>query len=201
MAEYRVELSRRLLAAFPSIGIYLPITNRSMIYEPDYEVDLPSGLPNSDAETYGKSPFGSAYWDNIIVRTIPADPEEDAERYEFPNDPLVDCYLRKKITETDVYGGASVVEMSGLQGGEFRMRGVLWNNDGEFPEDQLSDLLTVFRQDAELEIISSRLFGMLNITSLVIESVGLPAIEGFSDSQPFVIQARETRSIELAIYE
>ena len=199
MAEYRVELTRRLLAAFPnlgSVGYLIGLNAQNLPDRSPYE-DSSDLLLNLDAEDFGKSPFNTAHWDKISVQILPADPEEESERYEFPNDPLVDVFMRRKITETEVYGGPSVVEMSGLQCSEFRIRGVLWNNDGQYPEDQLADLLNVFRQDAEIEVISSRYFGLLNITSLVIESVGLPAIEGYSDSQPFVIQARETRPIVL----
>jgi len=187
MAEYRVEINRRFTAAFPSVGLPAYVAAlQSELYK------LPDGLPQQD---FGKSQLGTPLWDKIIVRVLSTGFE-----YEFPNDPLVDAYLRKKQTETEVFGGQSVIEAAGLRATQFRMRGVLWANDGTYPEEQLADLLEVFREDTELEIISSRYFNYLGINTLFINDLSMRAVEGFSDSQAFVISARETKPIELSIF-
>lgn len=136
-------------------------------------------------------------WDNIEIKTLSDDPIE----YTFPNDPLVEPSFQKKMVETEIFGGQSVIEAAGSKSTTFRIRGILWNNDGQYPEDQLSRLLEVFREETEVEIVSSRLFLYINIKTLFIESLSLPAIEGYSDSQPFVIYARETKPVELSISE
>ena len=187
MAEYRVEINRRFTAAFPSVGLPAYVAAlQSQVY------GLPDGLPEQD---YGKSLLGNPLWDRVRIRT------RSGLEYTFPNDPLIDAYLNKKVTETEVFGGQSVIEAAGLKSTQFRIRGVLWNNDGTYPEEQLSDLLEVFREDSEIEILSSRYFNYLGIGNLIIESLGLRAVEGFSDSQAFMISVRETKPIALSIFQ
>lgn len=189
MAEYRVEVNRRFTGAFPSVG--LPVYFGAFQSE---RYGLPDGLPES--ESYGTSPLGTPLWDAITVRVLSTGLE-----YTFPNDPLIDAYLRKKETQTEVFGGKSVIESAGLKATQFRLRGVLWEDNGSYPEEQLSELLEVFLEDTELEVVSSRYFNYLGITNLFISDLSMRAVEGYSDSQGFVISARETRDIELSIFE
>lgn len=198
MADYNVELNRRITAAFPALGVYRVPPRQPSPYQADYnEVQLPDGY--SDSADYGRSTFGTPFWDDISLSTVPVAAGEDIEVFTFPNDPLVSVQLRNKITETEVFGGNSVIEMSpGQEAASISLRGVLWNNDGRYPEDQFTDLLNIFRAGRELAVGSgSRLFGLLNIGRIVVERLSLPAIEGLSDSQPFSISARESQDIIL----
>ncbi|WP_420581938.1 DUF6046 domain-containing protein [Reichenbachiella sp.] len=197
MAEYQVEITKRFLAAFPSNGLigYAAGVN-SGIYK-----NLPfserQGIFQGQDAPFGKSKFGTPLWDSIKIKTLEDDPVE----YTFPNDPMVDPSFQKKKTETEIFGGQSVIEAAGSKATAFKIKGILWNNDGQYPEDQLAELLEVYQPDTEIEVISSRMFLYFNIDRLFIESLSLPAIEGYSDSQPFVIYARETRPVELSIFE
>lgn len=193
--EYRVELIKRYSAAFPSLAKYLvgmASLTTGNAYEPDYE--LSEEIPTEP--DYGKSRLANnPLWDSIQVRS------EDGVEYTFENDPLVDAYLQKKATETEIFGGVSVIEASGAKAGEFRIRGMLWDRSGQYPESQLSDLLEIFREDGEVQVVQSRYFLYMGIDTLYVESLALPAIEGYSDSQPFVITVRETRPVTLNILE
>jgi hypothetical protein len=191
MAQFTIEISARIGAAFGiRTGVYIPQSEAALIYEPDYSKSeiLPGALLQNQ-------PF-----DEIKVVTVPIG-DEAAINYTFPFDPLVDINYVKKVTETEVFGGASVVEMAGAKEADIRFRGVLWNKDGYFPDAQLEELLAVFREDTYLDVVSSSLFLHHGINSLYIKSVMLPALEGYRDTQPFIITAREIVPVELELFE
>lgn len=189
--EYQVKLdyNRRLTRAFPSLGI-IGYARHMKIGQEDL-----NNFFQKDIAEFGKSLLGNPYWDQITLESISVG--EEPLIYQFPNDPIVDVFMTKKVTETEIFGGKSVIEESGYKSAQFRIRGVLWNNDQQYPEDQLADLLEIFREKGEVNVVSSRFFSMLNIQSLFIESISLPGIEGFSDSQPFVITCREVQNVIL----
>jgi len=211
MANYKVELNKRLLASFPSLGIYIPnlryhseflettqriVPNedRKRPYERDYgDIEISEGL---DLREEGQlSLLNTPLWDVVKVRTLGDTPVQ----YEFPNDPILDVQLAKKVTETEIAGGASIIEMQGNKAADFRFRGVLWANDGYYPKTQLEQLLEVFRENEEIEVEESKYFGMLGINTLVCVNLSLPGIEGYEDSQPFVLTMKETSQVELTV--
>lgn len=120
--------------------------------------------------------------------------------YAFPNDPLIDLFHSKNIVETPIQGGEAVVEMISTNAVGLRIRGILWNGNGVYPEDQVRDLLNIFHKDNILEV-NSRILEMNGIKSMVIASCELVAIEGYEDTQPFMIEARSHKPVELLILE
>ena len=88
----------------------------------------------------------------------------------------------------------------GINPASITIRGVLWSDDGSYPEQDLSELLTVFRENTVLEV-SSRLFNFHSIGSIYVKSLSTPALEGFVDTQPFTIQASEIKPVKLTITE
>ncbi len=190
MAQFTIEVSARFEAAFGRPGIYIPQSESALNYDPDY----------SSSEVLPGALLDGKVFDTIQVRTVPVSDDPVIE-YTFPHDPLVDVVYMKKLNETAVFGGASVVEMAGAKEADIRFRGVLWNSQGYFPDAQLEELLSVFREDTYLDVVSSKLFLHHGINSLYIKSISLPALEGFRDTQPFIITAREIEPLELELFE
>ena len=162
MAEYNVKINNRLIAAFPSLGVFIPhlkydgesadpgkkgratdrIIRKGGSKEPEGGFDgvsLRDGLENPEESKLSllKTPL----WDEVVIRPFGV----DSKKYTFPNDPLVEVHFSKNITETQIAGGGSIIEMQGSNTASFRLRGVLWANDGKYPQEQLEGLMEVFQ--------------------------------------------------------
>ena len=137
------------------------------------------------------SPFGTPLFDSIQVVNQNID-------YTFQYDPLVDFRRTKKITETALNNGDVVIETAGVEPIDITIRGVLWNPDGTFPEQELAELIRVFEENAVLDVVS-RMFNYHQINSIYIKGLDTPALEGYPDTQPFVITARSVKAASLII--
>lgn len=208
--EVTIALQARLQSAFNlRPEVYIPQASKGLPYNPDYsKAELPSEdnalkyeVQYSDAVILPGALLQGQPFDEIKVKTEPVSSSVPVIEYAFPYDPLVDVNYVKKVNETEVFGGASVVEMAGTKEADIRIRGVLWNDQGLYPSDQLEELLAVFQEDSALEVVASKLFLYHSISSIYIKSISLPALEGFRDTQPFVIEAREIVPVELEIFE
>lgn len=203
--EYKVpKLRERILAAFPSLGAYGGYVVGQKTTPGELKENISDSLLNLKNEIARKgfkgSPIGNnPYWDVIDLEYTNDD--GSVEKYTFPNDPIVSCSLVKKLTKTEIFGGISVVETSGNDNAEFVIRGVLWNNDLLYPEQQVADLLDMFREGREVIVKSSEYFNIYGVSRLIMKTLNMPGIEGFSDSQPFVITCEELRTVTLNILE
>ncbi|MEH0154680.1 DUF6046 domain-containing protein [Limibacter armeniacum] len=182
-------LKDRLKAAFQDVVLG---QDAGFDYQPEEGPKL--GAVRQREVRYRSSTFGTPLFDRIALAT------SGGNTYSFQTDPLLELQYRKKITETPVNGSESVVEMSGMEAIDITIRGVLWNPDGNYPEKELKRLLGMVKENAVLDC-SSYLLSLHGIDNLIIRSLSLPALEGYEDSQPFVISARSIKSAELEILE
>jgi hypothetical protein len=139
----------------------------------------------------GVSLIGTPFFDTIEV-VAPLS-------FRFPNDPIVDLEFGKSIVRTEIQGGQDVVELISQRSPAIRMRGICWQNDDQYPEDQVQQIMNVFRTDAVLNVSSYLLSTVFGITQLYIEGISWPAVPGYYDSQAFEIRAMGYEPVELII--
>jgi hypothetical protein len=193
--SYQLEIKDRyidrLQNSFPTINI--PRVVRSL---PTYVAAVPGESRRGGRFENGRSLFNTPYWDTV---TLESEVNNEVEFYTFQNDPLVDGYFKKQISETVIYEGKSVIEATSSKAAEFRIRGLIWNNDNEYPEDQVRQLYKFFDNAKDVRVVSSRFFDLFDIENIVFETMQTPAIVGYSDCQPYVITCREARDITLEL--
>ncbi|MDX2304608.1 MAG: DUF6046 domain-containing protein [Microscillaceae bacterium] len=200
MAELEVRLRERILSSFRVAGkrYLLPDSKtlerqRAILGEQSYKPDSSQITVFQRDVVPASSVFGTPLFDSIRILG-------DGVDYTFQHDPLVDFTRTKKITETVLNDGNSVIEVAGVQPIDIRIQGVLWNPSGGFPDEELSELIRIFEEDTTLDVVS-RLFNYHQVTSIYIKSLDTPALEGFEDTQPFVISARSIKPASLVILE
>lgn len=200
MANYRIELNKRLEAAFYDAKYIAssPLLKRrkKVAQNNPYENSQDLKVLNSVlTEPDYRGSFKLPMFDQVEVKST-----ESSLLYKFEYDPLVDISYSKSITETKTSSGRMVVEYAGINPASINIRGVLWNSKGGYPNEALEKLLAVFQEEAVLEV-SSRLFNFHKIANIYIKSLSTPALEGFEDTQPFTIQARSIEPVSLIITE
>ena len=177
--QVNVDVYARLLKAFP--GLPKP---PDISYVPGVIANQAIPRGQNDLGGYsgpGQSAFVQpAFFDQIKVINPVA--------YLFPNDPLVAFRHGANYEVTPQQGGDPVVEFITYNPVAIRIRGILWDQTGNFPYQQIKDLLNVFYKGAQLDI-SSQLMNAHGVTSIYIDEIDFPDPEGFADSQPFVIEA------------
>jgi hypothetical protein len=158
-------------------------------------LDAVSVLEKSPDYISPMSVFGTPLFDEIELQSY-----NGGLLYAFDYDPIVDLRRRKKTTETVLSSGDSVIEVAGVEPVDITIRGVLWNPAGSFPERELSRLIQVFETDTVFKVVS-RLFNYHRISHIYIKELDTPALEGYEDTQPFVITARSIKPFSLIIQQ
>ena len=192
MANYTFDYKKRLKAAFYDTKYIASGFAGDLIRG---SKPKPENNPYENSESLKVRNSGNPVFDQIDIKST-----DSNLVYSFKYDPLLDISYSKVITETKTSKGRAVVEYAGISPASVTIRGVLWNPEGSYPGEDLEELLEVFREEAVLEV-SSKLFGLHQITSIYIKSLATPALEGFEDTQPFTIQARSIEPVSLVITE
>jgi hypothetical protein len=119
--------------------------------------------------------------------------------YSLPFVVGIDPALSKSVLTTTIndaeqdgefIGGGEVVESWGNKGWDLAIRGLIIDtNNHNRPLQQILQFVNVIRQNTIYEV-TSNLFNSLDIRRIYITNVSLPTLEGFKDTQPYVIQAR-----------
>lgn len=120
--------------------------------------------------------------------------------YEFPNEPLVKIKGTKSIVRTPVAGySGTVKEDMGLNDYEITIRGLVVNNDSDaYPEVEVQQIRALYEKRESLVVVNP-IFSLFNIDSIAIESLMLPAVEGYQNVQAYEIKGYSDRSIELVV--
>ena len=157
--------------------------------------------PPEEEEVEYMSPIGTPIYDrfNFSVNGL---------NYQFVLPPLVDLRMEKRVSVTPVndndfdpenISGGEVVESWGSGAWDITMRGILVDMvNHNRPLNQLKGLVEVFKENATFEV-SSRLFNAVGISNMYVKTIELPGMEGFKDTQPYVITARSYVPAELIL--
>lgn len=139
------------------------------------------------------SKMGTPVWDQIkIYPKIIEGTGEKFTGYTFPIESVTEVILPKKIVETDIVGrDGNVEELMGLQDWDITIRGFLINYDTtDYPEDQVSELRDFAKLKSSLLEVESTFLNLLDINYLSIHRLAFPAATGYSNVQPFEIEAK-----------
>jgi hypothetical protein len=195
--EYKVDSVDRLRAAFgsPPNLLYVPgvaasnllntaLLNQKKLVNQNKEINL-----GNQNKVKGKYAINNTF-DRIQV-TKP-------KNYVFPLDPLVDVAWGFENVITKQTVGYPVLEQVGQDLVSVRIRGVLWDGSEKFPESEVKEFIDLFKPQKIYEV-NSRLFNIHGIKSIFIESIQMPSLEGFEDTQPYEIQGYSYKAVELEI--
>jgi hypothetical protein len=197
MPNYIISTRQLLIEAFGIVGFrrYNTQSPRQPARDINYG-DVPTiNLTKQNAS----SVFGTPVLDTIKVEagTIPGT-GESYDEYVFPVDPVVDINRAKHVVRTQVAGkNGTVKELISLDDYDINIRGVLVNMDGDdLPHDAIADMKRMFELPVSLSVHSD-LFQLLGIYNIVITDIKWPALEGYSNVQPYVITAYSDEPREL----
>jgi hypothetical protein len=157
----------------------------------DVKVDL-----YEPAEAVKMSQLGTPIFDAVEFRL------DEEYSYSFPFCPMVDLGRTKHIKTTDINDSdGEVVEMISNKPWSIRFRGLLVNMENHhYPYDQVGEINRLFELKATLKV-SSQLFNELGISELYFTDLELSALEGFVDTQPFVLTARSHVATEILLLD
>lgn len=160
---------------------------------------IPSAQQEDEPEYY--SPIGTPIYDKFTFKI-------DGGNYEFVLPPLVDLSIDKRDSVTSVNENdfditnvtiGEVVESWGNAAWDITFRGILVDMvNHNRPLDQIKAISDMFRDNTIMEV-SSRLFNAVGISKLRMKRLELPGMEGFKDTQPYIITARSYTDVELIL--
>ncbi len=117
----------------------------------------------------------------------------------LPATTIVDFRRSKIKRKTPISGGSGTVkELYGLDDWQIRIRGLMMDQDGKFPEKTITQLLA-FEGVTDAIGVSGKLFNLLSIYSIDINEITLPQQPGYPNLRPFVIMAESTQPVELIL--
>lgn len=160
--------------------------------------------PYLEDDVVEQSKMGTPFFDKFIFRN-------GTKSYQFEIPPMVDLSMGKRVTTTKInnaivdgreIGGGEVIESMGNEAWDITFRGLLIDMDNHRrPLDQMRDLKDIVRINDVLDCRDSKVFNALGIDRIYIKSNGLkfPPLEGYQDTQPFIIEARSYVPVELEI--
>lgn len=194
---YTVEiLANRIGAAFGNAALKALLG--------DYKVDklgrpipaidrLSLPVPYQEDDVVELSKMGTPFFDKFVFRN-------GTQSYAFEIPPLVDLSREKNISVTKIsnaivdgleLGGGEVIESMGNRAWDVTFRGLLIDMDNhKRPLNQMKALNEIVKVNDVLECRDSKVFNALGIDRIYIKRLSFPPLEGFQDTQPFVIEAR-----------
>jgi hypothetical protein len=217
MPDFKFDLKTRFGAAFgqgigriaeSALGFNYRVTpnpGNTSIDKPS-AFSLPTAVEGDDVEYF--SQLGTPIFDRIVF-TVPGINGAGSNDYQLTLPPLIDLKNAKRISVTpindndfdpDNLTGEEVIESWGNSSWEITFRGILVDMvSHKRPLDQVKDLVEVFKKNSIIQVSTSRLFNAVGIRSIFITHIDLPAMEGFLDTQPYIIQARSYVAAELIL--
>jgi hypothetical protein len=216
MPQYTIDLRTRFGNAFGEsaariaesvlgFGYQVPTKLEGTLPQNDSAFAIPIKVEDEEAEYY--SALGTPIFDRIVF-SIP-DANGQSRDYQLALPPLIDLRSSKRIAVTpindndfavDNITGGEVVESWGNAPWDISMRGILVDMvNHKRPLDQVRQLVEVFKANSIIQVSTSRLFNTVGIRNLYITNIDLPGIEGFLDTQPYVITAKSYVPAELIL--
>lgn len=146
-----------------------------------------------------KTVFGSEMWDNLVLRYKYADREKPTEI--TIDMVLMDVSMTKNIIKTSIQGMNGTVKEY-ISDGDYiiNIKGALFGESNEYPEDTVLDLLDMLKQHESIEV-DSIFLSHFNIDEIVVENYKLEAKEGQKNVQFFEINAVSDKPQELTFSE
>ena len=112
----------------------------------------------------------------------------------------ININLRKHIVKTPVSGRSGTVkELIGTEDYQITLQGKLYNNEGNYPEEQVEILKGLFDKNEALKI-GNPLTDILEIDSVIIESLEFPTSDK-TDVQPFSLRLVSENEFEAILEE
>jgi Domain of unknown function (DUF6046) len=128
--------------------------------------------------------------------------EFGSNRYDLPLIVACDFQLTKSVKTTTineavdrnsgaVVGGGEVLESWGNKGWDLSIRGLIIDEQSHNrPFDLIRDFSNTVKENVIYTVQNSNLFNAIGISCIYVLNVSLPTLEGFKDTQPYVIAAR-----------
>lgn len=141
--------------------------------------------------------LGVPQFDSLKIEAGETEEGEAYDAFEFPFDPLISVNKAKNIKQTSVQGREGTVkEFISSQDWQVKIRGMLVGQNGNYPENDVQDLLGKLELNTSLSVVS-RYLNYFDITNLVVTDFSFSALEGFEDSQPIEISAISDTDVAL----
>lgn len=157
--------------------------------------------PPEEEDVEYMSPIGTPIYDRFVFSINGTD-------YQFALPPLVDISLEKRVSATPVNDNdfdlknvtvGEVVESWGTAAWDITLRGIMVDMiNHNRPLDQMKELIDLFKENGVISVYS-RLFTAAGISKLYVKRLELPGMEGFKDTQPYIITARSYTDVELIL--
>lgn len=119
--------------------------------------------------------------------------------FKFPNEPLVELSMQRRIVITDIDGNdGSFKELYSNGDVQVTIRAILVNDDDpdSYPEDLVRALRNVLEERKHVRIIN-RLTAMFNVEHIAVESWSFPAVPGELGMQGVEIRGLSDREFAL----
>jgi hypothetical protein len=194
MGKYTIDIIQRFGVAFGQLQ--QRVTNNLL----GFNYSLPENF--TEEETVAGSPF----FDEVSLHYN--DAAGNAKAYTIDLPPMIDLKMTKRINTTSLneaivggksVGGGEVVESMGNQNWDITFRGLLVDmKDHKRPLDQVQKIVNVVKIN-DIFGVTCRYFNKVGISQLYIKDISLPPLEGFQDTQPFIIEARSYAPATLQI--
>lgn len=120
---------------------------------------------------------------------------------QLPNEPIIEISGGKRMVTTPIDGNdGTFKELYSIDDYKITIRGVCVQTDGsnEYPEQQVRQLHELYKQKKELRIMNA-LATIFGIEYISIQDMQLPAIEGVTGAQPYIISALSDKPTVLEI--
>jgi hypothetical protein len=189
MAKYTIDIAERKVAAFGS-NFFNNITDRLL----GLGYVIPEGYEEKDEPEIIQLDYTDANGNPIsyeLPHIVACDPQlSKSVKITTVND-ITGRVERKDNSKTNFIGGGEVIESWGNKGWDLTLRGLIVDmKNHNRPFDLITDFVNAIRENTIYEVRSSNLFNALGIGRIYITNVSLPTLEGFKDTQPYVITAR-----------
>jgi len=167
--------------------------NEAVAFPSSTTVDRNTDGPQS---VIGKALFQPAW---LIIQ----DGQGNQERFQLPNEPLIEILGGKTLIRTPIDGAdGTFKELFANNDYQVTIRGLIVQEDGtdNYPESLVRRLREFCEHDGAI-LIENDLCQVFDISQIVIESFPFTALEGFPGVQPYQINAWSDKDFEIDLSE
>lgn len=138
--------------------------------------------------------FGLPMWDRVVLDT-----ETENDFNLVVDMVLIDVSMSKNIVKTSIQGLNGTVKEY-IADGDYviNIKGCLFGEDNQYPEDEVRDLLEILQKPASIEV-QSNFLEYFDINTIVVENYKLEAKQGNGNVQFFEINAVSDMPKELIL--
>lgn len=120
----------------------------------------------------------------------------------FAPTPSLSFSREKKLIETEISGSDTVVvERWGNKQWDITVQGILVDMEQhQYPFSQIQDIASLFEYNGIIKVVGESFYDK-GIDSIYIRSVNLQAVDGFSDTIKFTLEARSIKEVGFSLLE